>query len=333
MYKDRLSKGHTLELFHLSDLIFSSDGKWLHPLFQLENEKILKEYSPDELFLHDSISGIAAATLTIRLGIKHVNVDLISEGALRLYGRYGVDVSYREKTERIKCVTESLIDPDDTLDANYVKLRKKANLTSGLRLDVKNLSFAYDGKRKILSDVSFVLNSGDTVILEGENGSGKSTLIKCILSLLKYEGTVLFDGKPGVRDTAYIKQHMDITPYPLTSREVVSMAQGKRVSEEEIELSMRRTGCYHLKDRNYFSLSGGEKEKVNIARALAGKARLLLLDEPTANLDRESKENFAKLISSLTFSEMPTILLVSHDKSVNDFLSWPRFHLEGGHLD
>ena len=60
---------------------------------------------------------------------------------------------------------------------------------------------------------------------------------------------------------------------------------------------------------------------------------MLLLDEPTASLDKESKENFVSLVSSLAFSEMPTILLVSHDKLVNDNLSWPRFHIEGGRLD
>lgn len=333
MYTDALSDGHTLELFQNDKMVFFSSGKWLHPLFQLENEFPWSDYSKDELYLHDSISGIAAATLTIRLGIRHVYVDLISEGALALYEMHGICVSYKAKTERIKCVTESMIDINASLDENYIKLRKKANLTSGLRLDVERLSFSYDGKRKVLDDVSFVLNSGDTVILEGENGSGKSTLIKCILSLLKYDGKVLFDGSIGVKDTAYIKQHMDLSPYPLSCYEVVSMALGKKVGDEEIELSMRRTGCYELKDRNYFSLSGGEQEKVNIARALAGKARLLLLDEPTASLDKESKENFVSLVSSLAFSEMPTILLVSHDKLVNDNLSWPRFHIEGGRLD
>ena len=174
MYTDALSDGHTLELFQNDKMVFFSSGKWLHPLFQLENEFPWSDYSKDELYLHDSISGIAAATLTIRLGIRHVYVDLISEGALALYEMHGICVSYKAKTERIKCVTESMIDINASLDENYIKLRKKANLTSGLRLDVERLSFSYDGKRKVLDDVSFVLNSGDTVILEGENGSGKN---------------------------------------------------------------------------------------------------------------------------------------------------------------
>nr|MCR5732220.1 ATP-binding cassette domain-containing protein [Sphaerochaetaceae bacterium] len=83
---------------------------------------------------------------------------------------------------------------------------------------------------------------------------------------------------------------------------------------------------------NYFTLSGGEAQKVNLSRALAAKSRLFVLDEPTASLDSKSRDEIADLLSSLRFSEMPTILLVSHDDVMNRRLGWPRLHLEGGHL-
>lgn len=333
-YAKPLTDGVTLAVWHEGTLLWSSKGRWLHPLFELEQYLLSFAGNRDELILHDTIQGRAAAALCVYLGIKHVRVDLISDGALSLYRREGVsDVSYREKTERIKCCTEVLIGANDTIPAIYTMLRKKANLTGGMRLSVSHASFSYPG-HSVFSDVSFVLEKGDAYILEGENGSGKSTLISCILGLLRLsEGTVLFDGEEKMHDVAFVKQVQSVSPFPLSVSEVVRMAvkKGENVSEQ-VELALRRTGAYDLNDRNYFSLSGGETQKVNLARALAGKARLLILDEPTASLDKESKENVVTLLSSLRFSEMPTMLLVSHDQSVNDELSWPHFLLKDGHL-
>ncbi len=315
-------------------MVFSSSGRWLHPLFLLET--FIKEHSLDgrELSLHDSISGIAAATITIYLGIGKVHSDLMSIGADKMLSSHNVEHSYGTLTERIKCITETMIDPSDSIGDSYIKLRKKADLASGLRLEVKNLTFSYGNGRKILDNLSFILNPGDTVILEGENGSGKTTLLKCILSLLRpSSGAVLFDGKEEVIDTAYIKQRVESERFPLTAGEIVSLAVPKgKDRKAEMELAMRRTGSYHLASRNYFTLSGGEEAKVNIARALAGESRLLIMDEPSAALDRESKKEFAGLMKSLQFTEMPTVLLVSHDEELSAMLGWPRLRLEGGRL-
>lgn len=333
-YLTPLTNGTTLAVYQAGTLIWTSRGRWLHPLFELEGFLSTYEGERHTLSLHDTIQGRAAAALCVYLGIKHVSVDLISDGALEVYHRAGVeDVTFTTKTERILCCTEDLITSDMPISDIYALLRKKANLTGGLQLFVDHASFDYPGKR-IFSSLSFTLEKGDAVILEGENGSGKSTLLSCILGLLPLsEGVVLFDGEKKVHDTAYVKQVQRVSPFPLSVAEVVRMAiKGRGKCEGEVELALRRTGVYHLKDRNYFTLSGGEAQKVNLARALAGKARLLLLDEPTASLDKESKESFVALLSSLRFSEMPTILLVSHDQGVNEMLSWPRLHLEGGHL-
>ena len=72
--------------------------------------------------------------------------------------------------------------------------------------------------------------------------------------------------------------------------------------------------------------------KVNLARVLASKAKLLLFDEPSASLDREARENFASIMKSLSVTEMPTMLIVNHDKVLSDLLPWPRRRLEGGAL-
>lgn len=334
-YQAPLPGGTTLALFQGPDKrIWTSSGRWLHPLFDLEG--FLRDHPGDkgELRLHDTIQGRAAAALCVHLGIRHVAVDLISDLALDLYHREGVtDIFYLKKTGKIKCCTEDLTTSSMPIADIYMFLRKKANLTGGLELEVRDASFSYPGK-DVFSSVSFILGKGDACILEGENGSGKSTLISCILGLLPLRsGEVLFDGDKRMHDTAYVKQSQNVSPFPLSVYEVVRMAVSKKEdAEEAVELALRRTGVYHLKDRNYFTLSGGEAQKVNLARALAGKARLFLLDEPTASLDKESKESFVSLLSSLRFSEMPTILLVSHDQSVNDALAWKRLRLEGGCL-
>ena len=72
--------------------------------------------------------------------------------------------------------------------------------------------------------------------------------------------------------------------------------------------------------------------KVNLARVLASRAKLLLFDEPSASLDREARENFAAIMTSLSVTEMPTMLIVNHDKALSDLLPWPRQRLEGGVL-
>ena len=332
VYTDALSDGHTLEVFQDGRMVFSSSGRWLHPLFMLEG--FIKEngIDPSSLSVHDSVSGIAAAAITIHLGVGRIHADLMSEGADRMYAIHGMEHSYGKLTERIKCITESMIDPSDPVDESYIRLRKKADLASGLRLEVKGLSFSY-GEKRILDDVSFILNPGDTVILEGENGSGKTTLLRCMLSLLRHTGTVLFDGKEGVRDTAYIKQSIDSEPFPLSAGEVVGLSVPKgRDRKAEVELAMRRTGCFSLRERSYYTLSGGEKAKVNISRALAAGSRLLILDEPSAALDKESRREFAALLRSLQFGEMPTMLIVSHDPDLSEALGWPRLRLEGGRL-
>ena len=100
----------------------------------------------------------------------------------------------------------------------------------------------------------------------------------------------------------------------------------------KVELSMRRTGCFNLLNRSYHSLSGGEKQRVSLARCLCQSAKVLLLDEPTSFLDRDGKDDLLILLNELCINEAPTIIMVSHDPLWIEQLSWEKKELKGGCL-
>jgi iron complex transport system ATP-binding protein len=170
-----------------------------------------------------------------------------------------------------------------------------------LTLSVRGLGFAY-GDHLVLKDVGFTLGQGELLGVLGPNGAGKSTLFRCILGLERnHEGTVVLDGEPIetigpaalARRIAYVPQ----THYPSFNYSALDMvlmgtaAQGKEWSvpgarqRQHAEEALERLGIAHLRLRGFRQLSGGEQQLVLIARALAQQARLLIMDEPTANLD------------------------------------------------
>lgn len=333
-YLSDLPEGTSLALFCNDRLIFSSKGKWLHPLFEAEDWLRKHDSICGELTLHDSISGLAAAFLTVRMNVRKVNVDMISSLAIPLYEKYGVKVTYKKEVDRIKCITETLIRPEMSLDEAYVALRKKASLTSGISLKVEGLCFSY-GHKPVIDNLSFYLERGDALILEGENGSGKTTLLRLILGLEKpSSGIILYDDRPDRPRIGYIRQFAERNDFPFTVKEVVMLTLDSSVRdrEGECELALRRCGAWDLRDRMFFSLSGGEMAKVNLARALASQSRLIVMDEPSASLDADSRNAFCEIMHSLSVTEMPTILIVNHDSWLSQALNWPRRRLEGGHL-
>ncbi|MDR2536563.1 MAG: ABC transporter ATP-binding protein [Treponema sp.] len=170
-----------------------------------------------------------------------------------------------------------------------------------VNLTVRNLSFAY-GQRVILQDIQFSIGSGEFLALLGPNGTGKTTLFRCILGLERsHTGETLLNGadikkkSPAAlaRQIAYIPQ----IHYPSFNYSVMDMvlmgtaAQGSAWStpnksqRQAAENALEQLNVSHLGLRSFRQLSGGEQQLVLIARALAQKAALLIMDEPTANLD------------------------------------------------
>jgi zinc transport system ATP-binding protein len=194
-------------------------------------------------------------------------------------------------------------------------------------IDIDHVSFGYTAS-PVVRDVTFAVDSGEYVGLIGPNGSGKSTLLRLILGLHEPdEGTASLFGRPAGAfvDRArvgYVAQ--DVTEntkrMPITVAEVVLMGRFPhagfgRITADDRELArdaLRTVGIEHLADRRITRLSGGQRQRAYIARALAGEADLLVLDEPTVGVDAESVDAFFELLDALNDDGM-TILLVEHD--------------------
>lgn len=170
-----------------------------------------------------------------------------------------------------------------------------------MSIEVKDLSFSYS-ERSVLHNINFSVGRGEFLSILGPNGVGKSTLFRCVLGLLSgYTGQVLVDGtdsrtfstREAAKHIAYIPQSsrsifnysvFDIVLMGRTSGLATFRSPGK-ADRELCHWAMEKVGITRLADRCFHRLSGGEQQLVLIARALVQKAPILMLDEPTANLD------------------------------------------------
>ncbi len=325
-----------LKIFDGEKLIFSSQSKWLHPIFEFED--FLADYDgpKDNFRAWDSAIGKAAAVLLIRLGVKQLHGELVSELAVK----YTVQtlgegkITWDTLVDRLMCQTESILNPLTDTDEMYYILRKRADRVLGVPVKISNLSYKY-GK---IESLNLEIPAGGRFMILGENGTGKTTLLRLICGIYKADGgQVLIDDKPVNQlekyTIGYIPQLSELQEeqtFDLTAEEVVGLGVINKKHAERRKLildAMRRTGCEHLTGRKFSVLSGGEKQKVSLARCLAQKAKLLLLDEPTANLDKDNRRMVVDILHSLSISEIPTIIIVTHDKELTSLKKWEVFNL------
>lgn len=188
-----------------------------------------------------------------------------------------------------------------------------------MRVSVSNLTFGYD-YRTVLKDISFNLKSGDFLAVIGNNGSGKSTLIKCILGINKIPASkILLDDVDVVdyknyKNIGYVPQKFDDFNYefPITVNEILQVSKYTDFTEDQKLELLDKVGILELQNENINNLSGGQLQRVFIARSLMNNPKLLILDEPTVGVDRENVEGFYKTINELNKDGI-TIMLITHN--------------------
>ena len=191
-------------------------------------------------------------------------------------------------------------------------------------LEVKNLTFAYE-KKIILDNVSFSLNEGEVGVLVGLNGAGKTTILKNIANIVKTKkGEIILDGKnkneykPNeyASKIAYVPQIINYESATVIDTILIGRIPmfytPSKEDYEKVYNVIEQLHIEHLAMDNVQKLSGGEKQKIAIARALAGEAKLMLFDEPTANLDLKGQYETMALIRSLKEKGV-SILISMHD--------------------
>jgi heme ABC exporter ATP-binding subunit CcmA len=198
-----------------------------------------------------------------------------------------------------------------------------------LRLDLEG--------RTILGGVSFTIARGESVALVGPNGSGKTSILRCLLGLVPFAGTVTIDGHDAVREPVAARTHLAYVPqrpaYGEASVEEVLgfVAKLRRIEPARVTAALADAGLAAHARKPARILSGGMQQRLSLAVALLSRAPIVLLDEPSASLDREGQESFFALVARLR-ARGDTLLLASHRPEEVDRLTDRVLHLDGGRL-
>ena len=221
------------------------------------------------------------------------------------------------------------------------------SMSPKIAIETRDLAFAYKN-RLVLTDISFSISTGEVVALIGPNGSGKTTLLKLLLGFLRPQaGQVSLLDRPlrsyAVKERAKLIAYVSQQPallFPLSSLELVSLGRYPHASRfnfssadvAAVETALKETDSEHLKDRRFSTLSGGEKQKILIARALAQSARVLLLDEPTLHLDLYYQLQTLAALKRLCMRQCITVITVLHDVNLVSLFADKALLLSGGVL-
>ena len=216
-----------------------------------------------------------------------------------------------------------------------------------MSIEVKNLSFSY-GDRPVLHNISFKVEKGEFVSILGPNGVGKSTLFRCMLGLLSgYSGEVLINGqnsrkmtaRESARQVAYIPQSSNPS-FNYSVSDIVLMGSTASLSRfaspgkkdfERCEWALEKIGISELSERCFHRLSGGERQLVMLARALTQNAPILMLDEPTANLDFGNQLRVLEQMKALS-REGYTIVQTTHHPEQSYMFSDRILAVQGGRI-
>ncbi|MBI5519156.1 MAG: ABC transporter ATP-binding protein [Desulfovibrio sp.] len=193
-------------------------------------------------------------------------------------------------------------------------------------LTARNISYDYPD-RQVLRGVSLSLAPGEVLAVLGQNGAGKSTLLRCLAGALKPTGQVVLDGRPlqsvppgeRARLLAFVPQHVP-TRLPMTVFEAVLLGRRPYLSwrprPQDLEAAweaLSLLGLEELAQREFSEISGGQRQKVALARALAQESRLLVMDEPTSSLDLRHQLEVMTLLCAQAEERDTGVILAVHD--------------------
>lgn len=198
-------------------------------------------------------------------------------------------------------------------------------------LEIKNITFSYDNKKNVLKDLSGSFEEGKVYGIFGKSGAGKTTLLSLLAGLETItDGDILYQGKSlknknaddyRSHDIGIIFQSYNLLPY-LTALENVMLsielsgAKIKKKKEKAYQL-LKRVGLDEEKsNRRILQLSGGEQQRVAIARAISYDSKIILADEPTGNLDKETEYEIIELLSQLAHKDHKCVIIISHSGRV-----------------
>lgn len=185
-------------------------------------------------------------------------------------------------------------------------------------IKTKELSVSY-GNIMALDSISVEIREGEFVVVIGPNGSGKSTFMRAILGLMPFEGSVSVLGKTidkVLENVGYVPQRFDFDrTFPMTVQEFLNLSLHSKESKymdtvlDDVEMTQH-------KDKLLGELSGGQLQRVLIARALINEPKILFLDEPTASIDIEGEKDFFELLEHQQKKHGVTIVMISHEMDI-----------------
>lgn len=200
-------------------------------------------------------------------------------------------------------------------------------------ISIKDLTFSYNGGVNILENLSFDIQKRDFIAIIGANGSGKSTLLKLILRELTPSSGEIVISNSNIKNfkdwnkIGYVPQinASSIPNFPITALEIVTLNLYDKMGflkfsrKKHIELAKRALAQVNMLDFAYTpinKMSGGQQQRIMIAKSLINNPKILIFDEPTTGIDKESKEQLFKILNHLNNAHGITILLVTHELEI-----------------
>lgn len=200
-------------------------------------------------------------------------------------------------------------------------------------ISIKDLTFSYNGGVNILENLSFDIQKRDFIAIIGANGSGKSTLLKLILKELTPSSGEIVISNTNIKNfkdwnkIGYVPQinASSIPNFPITALEIVTLNLYDKMGflkfsrKKHIELAKRTLAQVNMLDFAHTpinKMSGGQQQRIMIAKSLINNPKILIFDEPTTGIDKESKEQLFKILNHLNNAHGITILLVTHELEI-----------------